>query len=107
MPEVFTCHKYQQGVEKCQHGYSVGVDTRICSRANKTCPCASVRSSGLRCSRRFYAVVIGHVPGIYYDWESAKKQVHGYSGNRHKSFATYTDALKFYNDELAWVKRSI
>lgn len=26
--------------------------------------------------RKFYAVRVGRTPGIYYDWESAQKQVH-------------------------------
>jgi hypothetical protein len=44
---------------------------------------------------RYYAVVIGHERGIYYDWPSAEKQVRGYVGAKHKKFKTEKEAIDY------------
>ena len=44
---------------------------------------------------RYYAVVIGHERGIYYDWPSAEKQVRGYVGAKHKKFKTEREAIDY------------
>ncbi len=36
--------------------------------------------------KKFYVVWMGHVPGIYTDWASAKQQVEAYKGAKYKSF---------------------
>ena len=36
--------------------------------------------------RKFYVVWLGHVPGVYTDWEQAKRQVTAYKGAKYKSF---------------------
>lgn len=44
---------------------------------------------------RYYAVVIGHERGVYYDWPSAEKQVRGYVGAKHKKFKTEREAIDY------------
>ncbi len=36
--------------------------------------------------QKYYVVWEGHTPGIYLDWDSAKKQVSGFNGAKFKSF---------------------
>ena len=40
----------------------------------------------------YYVVFEGRVPGIYEKWEDCKKQVHKFSGNCYKGFATREEA---------------
>ena len=46
---------------------------------------------------KFYAVRKGRTPGVYRDWESAKREVMGFSGAEYKSFKTNDEALEFMN----------
>ena len=48
--------------------------------------------------RKFYAVKIGKVPGIYGTWDECKLQVEGVSGAVYKSFSTMQDAEGFINN---------
>ena len=43
----------------------------------------------------YYAVAVGHRPGIYLDWASAKSQVHEYPDNVHAKFISLEDARSF------------
>ncbi|WP_116106748.1 viroplasmin family protein [Lewinella sp. IMCC34191] len=36
--------------------------------------------------KKYYVVWMGHRPGIYTDWESAKQQIEGYKGAKYKGF---------------------
>ena len=36
--------------------------------------------------RKFYVVWMGHVPGVYTEWDKAKQQIEGYKGAKYKSF---------------------
>ncbi|MCP9236261.1 viroplasmin family protein [Lewinella sp. JB7] len=36
--------------------------------------------------QKFYVVWMGHVPGVYTDWPTAKQQIDGYKGAKYKSF---------------------
>jgi len=47
--------------------------------------------------QKFYAVVKGHIPGIYTTWDEAKTQVDGYPGAVYKSFKTEEEAEEFMN----------
>jgi hypothetical protein len=47
--------------------------------------------------QKFYAVVKGHIPGIYTTWDEAKTQVDGYPGAVYKSFKTEKEAEEFMN----------
>ena len=44
---------------------------------------------------KYYAVKEGFTPGIYTDWNSAKKQVDKYKGAIYKGFKTEKEALQF------------
>lgn len=46
---------------------------------------------------KFYAVKNGRTPGIYRNWDEAKKQVDGFSGAEYKSFEKITDATDYLN----------
>ena len=48
--------------------------------------------------KKFYAVKIGNIPGIYETWEECSKQVIGYKGAIYKSFSTFEDAKNFIED---------
>ncbi|KAI9652340.1 MAG: hypothetical protein M1831_006887 [Alyxoria varia] len=47
---------------------------------------------------KYYAVRIGRMPGIYYDWDSASKQVQAFKGAKYKSFSTQTEAERFMKE---------
>ena len=36
--------------------------------------------------KKFYVVWMGHQPGVYTDWNSAKQQIDGYKGAKYKGF---------------------
>jgi len=44
---------------------------------------------------KYYAVVAGHVPGIYTDWPTTQSMVKGFSGAIYKSFNNREDADDF------------
>lgn len=46
----------------------------------------------------FYAVVKGHNPGIFQDWDSCEKSIHGYSGQKYKGFSNKEDAIEWYKN---------
>lgn len=46
---------------------------------------------------KYYAVRKGRTPGIYRDWDTAKREVMGFSGAEYKSFKTEDEALQFMN----------
>ena len=39
----------------------------------------------------WYVVYKGKVPGLYDDWEECRRQVHRFSGNSYKGYATRAD----------------
>jgi ATP-dependent DNA helicase PIF1 len=41
---------------------------------------------------KYYAVAVGHVTGVYGNWDDVQLQVRGYSGAKHKSFRTGPEA---------------
>jgi ribonuclease HI len=45
--------------------------------------------------QKFYAIQAGRVPGVYTDWASAKAQIDGWKGVKHKSFTTRAEAEAF------------
>lgn len=45
--------------------------------------------------RKFYAVRVGKVPGIYQTWSQAEEQVKGVSGAKYKSFSTEKEAISY------------
>ena len=47
---------------------------------------------------KYYAVKVGKAPGIYWDWDSCKAQVHGFKGAIYKSFKTEKEALAFLGE---------
>jgi ATP-dependent DNA helicase PIF1 len=50
------------------------------------------RSSPKKNKKNFYVVAAGHVPGIYRTWAEVEPLIKGYSGTKHKSFATEAEA---------------
>ena len=46
-------------------------------------------------NKNWYPVKDGRTPGIYTNWESAKAQTDGYSGNQHCKTPSLADAGKF------------
>lgn len=42
--------------------------------------------------KKFYAVAVGRVPGIYMDWDITKDQIHKFGGAKFKSFITQSEA---------------
>ena len=45
--------------------------------------------------KKYYAVKVGLVPGIYDTWDECKENVHGYPGAVYKSFKTLDEAKDF------------
>eukprot|EP01099_Mayorella_cantabrigiensis_P003996 TRINITY_DN29_c0_g1_i1.p1 TRINITY_DN29_c0_g1~~TRINITY_DN29_c0_g1_i1.p1 ORF type:complete len:199 (+),score=38.93 TRINITY_DN29_c0_g1_i1:78-674(+) len=50
---------------------------------------------------KYYAVRKGRRPGVYRSWEETKLQVEGFPGNEYKSFGTYEDAWKWFQEGQA------
>lgn len=51
--------------------------------------------------KKFYVVWNGVVPGVYKTWDDCKAQVSGYDGAIYKSFSSFDDAQKAY-EENPW-----
>ena len=49
--------------------------------------------------KKFYAVKVGKIPGIYSTWNECEAQVKGVSGAKYKSFATLKEAEEFLTKE--------
>lgn len=45
--------------------------------------------------KKYYAVRIGKVPGIYSTWDQCKEQTEGVSGAQHKAFSTLAEAEQY------------
>ena len=52
-----------------------------------------------------YVVYKGEVPGVYDDWEECRRQVHRFSGNSYKGYATRVEAEDRYARYLARERR--
>jgi len=50
---------------------------------------------------KYYAVVIGRIPGIYTSWDDAKDQIHKYPNALYKSFNTKRQAEEFISNSTA------
>ena len=50
-------------------------------------------------NKKFYAVKVGLVPGIYTTWAECQQNINGFSGAIYKSFETIEDAENFLNDK--------
>lgn len=46
-------------------------------------------------AKKYYAVRVGKMPGIYETWEACKAQVHGYPSAEYKSFSLLEDAKTY------------
>lgn len=49
--------------------------------------------------KKYYAVRVGRVPGIYETWEECKEQVSGYSKAEYKGFQNLDDAFFYLNNK--------
>ena len=50
--------------------------------------------------KKFYAVKVGRVPGIYGTWDECKLQVDGYPNSEYKGFARLSEAESFVGTEV-------
>lgn len=50
--------------------------------------------------KKFYAVAVGRVPGIYTDWPAAEAQVKGFAGAKFKGFATRGEAEEWLHNPV-------
>lgn len=55
---------------------------------------------------KYYAVSCGRVPGIYTDYEDARKQIEGFPRNQMKSFKTREKAVEYLNWEEVYTDGS-
>ena len=46
-------------------------------------------------AKKYYAVKVGRIPGVYETWDDCQKQTNGYSGAVFKSFPTRAEAQDF------------
>lgn len=49
--------------------------------------------------KKFYAVRVGKIPGIYQTWNQAEEQVKGFPGAEYKSFFTEEEAIRYISCE--------
>ena len=47
-------------------------------------------------ARKWYAVYVGHVPGVYDEWPECQAQVSGFSGGSQKGFDSRAEAEASY-----------
>lgn len=52
-------------------------------------------------AKKYYAVRIGKVPGVYLTWDACKEMVNGYPGAVYKSFPTKEEAEQFVESAAA------
>ncbi len=58
--------------------------------------------------KKYYVVWMGHLPGVYTDWTSAKQQIDGYKGAKYKSFPDRGQAeAAFRNGFDSYLKKSL
>ncbi len=50
--------------------------------------------------KKFYAVAVGRIPGIYTDWPAAEAQVKGFAGAKFKGFASRAEAEEWLGNPL-------
>lgn len=50
--------------------------------------------------KKFYAVKVGKIPGIYSTWDECQLQVDGVSGAKYQGFLTLEEAEKYILPEL-------
>ena len=55
----------------------------------------------------YYVVFHGKVPGVYDDWEDCRRQVHRFSGNSYKGYATREEAEARYANFRAGQRREM
>ena len=48
--------------------------------------------------KKFYAVKIGRIPGIYQTWDETEKQVKGFPSAEFKSFQTEEEAFNYISN---------
>lgn len=48
--------------------------------------------------KKYYAVCVGRTPGVYDNWDEAKKQVDGYKNSKYKGFATKEEAFAYMTE---------
>ena len=58
-----------------------------------------IERSYFMAKKKFYAVKVGKIPGIYSTWNECEAQVKGVSGAKYKSFATLKEAEEFFHTE--------
>lgn len=46
-------------------------------------------------AKKYYAVRVGKIPGIYFTWDDCKTMVEGYPGAKYKSFGSLAEAEAF------------
>lgn len=58
--------------------------------------------------KKYYVVWMGHLPGVYADWPTAKKQIDGYKGAKYKSFPDRAQAeAAFRGSAESYLKKAI
>ena len=50
-------------------------------------------------AKKYYAVRVGKVPGIYQTWDECKKNVHGFPAAEYKSFPSEEEAKAYMGRE--------
>lgn len=51
--------------------------------------------------RHWYAVAVGHIPGVYNTYAEAAAQTLGYPGNVHQRFSSWAEAVRFVEEHEA------
>lgn len=51
-------------------------------------------------SKKYYAVKIGFVPGVYLTWGECQQNINGFSGAVYKSFDTQEEAEQFLRGDV-------
>ena len=57
-------------------------------------------------ARKYYAVKVGKIPGIYNTWSECEKMVKGYKGAIYKSFLTLDEAKSFLGEETSYLNKN-
>lgn len=57
-------------------------------------------------ARKYYAVRVGKIPGIYNTWSECEKMVKGYKGAIYKSFLTLDEAKSFLGKETSYLNKN-
>lgn len=92
-----------------------GREAYLARKSRSGSPYRASMSNGSHTSRlersvakpKYYAVPGGHNPGVYNTWEEVEEQIRGFSGAKHKRFASEPEAYAYLEEHVDIVQMAL